>query len=94
VKVVKVIDVEDKSFKEVVVGDESGVVTARFLEDQLSLAKPGKSLRMQNARVAMFQGHIRMESDKWAKLAEYEEQSFTPDTKNDISETEYQLMDA
>jgi len=92
VKVVEIKDVEDKTFKEVVVGDDTGVVTARFLEDQLSFAKVGKSLRMQNARVAMFQGHIRVECDKWAKLADHEGQTFTVDIKNDISSTEFELV--
>jgi len=93
-KVHEVKDVEDKEFKEVVVGDESGIVTARFLRDQLQFAKVGKSLRLQNARVAMFQGHIRVECDKWAKLADYEEQTFTVNTKNDISATEFELVSA
>jgi len=92
VKVVEVKDIEDKAFKEVVVGDESGVITCRFLEDQLAFAKVGKSLRLQNARIAMFQGHIRVECDKWSKLADHEEQTFTVNTKNDVSATEFELV--
>jgi len=91
VKVQEVNNVEDKDFKEVVIGDETGVVTSRFLRDQLQFAKVGKSLRLQNARVAMFQGHLRVEVDKWGKLAEYDPQTFTVNTKNNVSSTEYEL---
>jgi len=93
VKVVKVNNVEDQSFKEVIVGDESGVVTARFLEGQLSFAKQGNSLRLQNARVGMFKGHIRVECDKWSKLDTHEKQTWDPLMSNDVSGTEYELRE-
>jgi len=92
VKVTEVKNVEDKDFKEVVVADETGCLTSRFLRDQLQFAKVGKTLRLQNARVGMFQGHIRVEVDKWGKLAEYEQQSWAANTKNDISATEFELV--
>jgi len=94
VKVTEVKDVEDKDFKEVAVGDDTGVVTCRFLQDQLKYAKVGSSLRLQNARVGMFQGHLRVECDKWAKLDNHEAQTFTVNTKNDVSSTEFELVTA
>lgn len=93
VKVVSVNNVDEQTFKEVVVGDESGVVTARFLEEQLKFAKAGNSLRLQNARVGMFRGHIRVECDKWSKLDDHEKQTWSPDTSNDVSATEYELRE-
>jgi len=91
-KVVAVKDVEDKTFKEVVVGDDTGIVTARFLEDQLQFCKVGNSLRLQNCRVSMFQGHIRVECDKWSKLDNHEPQSWQVNKNNDISSTEFELV--
>lgn len=92
VKVTDVKDVEDKDFKEVTVGDETGTVTCRFLVEQLKFAKVGNSLRLQNARVGMFQGHLRVECDKWSKLDNHEAQTFEVNTKNDVSGTEYELV--
>jgi len=91
-KVVEVRNVEDKTFKEVVVGDDTGVVTARFLEDQLKFCKVGASLRLQNCRVSMFQGHIRVECDKWSKLDTHEAQSWQVNKDLDISSTEFELV--
>jgi len=92
VEVVEVKNVEDKTFKEVVVGDDSGVLTARFMEDQLSYAKIGNTLRMQNCRVGVFQSHLRVECDKWSKLDNHEKQEWKTNTKNDVSATEYELV--
>jgi len=92
VKVKEVKAIDGKTFAEVVVGDESGIVTCRFYEDQLPLAKPGKTLRLQNAAVNMFQGHIRVVCDKWAKLAPHADLKGDIDTSNDISNTEYELI--
>eukprot|EP00397_Hematodinium_sp_SG-2012_P045867 GEMP01051653.1.p1 GENE.GEMP01051653.1~~GEMP01051653.1.p1 ORF type:complete len:127 (+),score=27.70 GEMP01051653.1:185-565(+) len=92
VKVIEVNPVEGKTFAEVVIGDESGLVTTRLQQDQLPMAKVGEFLRLQNVRVAMFQGHIRLEVDKWAKLAPHEKQDFTVDASMDVSKTEFELM--
>jgi len=92
VKVVAVNDVEDQAFKEVVVGDETGIITARFHPDQLSHAKPGNWLRMQNSRISMFKGHIRMEVDKWGKLDTHEKQDWEVNKSNDVSSTEFELV--
>jgi len=91
VKVKSVNPVEGKTFSEVVVGDDTGLVTARLYEEQIGLAKVGAFLRMQNCRVNMFQNHIRVECDKWAKMAEFESQDWTLNEKNDVSSVEYEL---
>eukprot|EP00397_Hematodinium_sp_SG-2012_P024567 GEMP01025594.1.p1 GENE.GEMP01025594.1~~GEMP01025594.1.p1 ORF type:complete len:127 (+),score=30.18 GEMP01025594.1:59-439(+) len=93
VKVMEVNPVEGKSFVEVVIGDDSAILTARFLEEQIPLAKVGEFIRMQNARVSMYQGHIRVECDKWSKLASHEKQDWAVNEKEDISKVEFELVD-
>lgn len=92
VKVVAVNDVDEQAFKEVVVGDDTGIITSRFHPDQLSHAKIGNWLRMQNARIGMFKGHIRVEVDKWGKLADHEKQDWEVNKSHDVSSTEFELV--
>eukprot|EP00397_Hematodinium_sp_SG-2012_P050489 GEMP01058711.1.p1 GENE.GEMP01058711.1~~GEMP01058711.1.p1 ORF type:complete len:129 (+),score=26.23 GEMP01058711.1:104-490(+) len=91
-QVIEVNPVEGKPFAEVVVADDTGRVTCRFREGQLPLAKVGAFIRLQNVRVSTFQEHIRLEIDKWAKLASHEKQEFTIDQKNDISRVVFRMM--
>merc|ERR1712166_925969 len=54
---------------EAVVGDESGVVTLLLrIDEQAGLCKDGASLRLQNARVVMVNGFIRVVVGKWGVL--------------------------
>lgn len=80
--------------KEVVCGDESGVVTVSFRGDEINdILEVGASLRMQNAHVRMIKGCIRLVADKWAafKVADVPH-TFEVSDKNDISATEYELV--
>eukprot|EP00933_Yihiella_yeosuensis_P081040 TRINITY_DN94576_c0_g1_i1.p1 TRINITY_DN94576_c0_g1~~TRINITY_DN94576_c0_g1_i1.p1 ORF type:complete len:863 (+),score=245.01 TRINITY_DN94576_c0_g1_i1:67-2655(+) len=78
---------------EAVCADESGQVTLSLRDAAVAaVCKPGASLRLQNAKVIMVKGFIRISVDKWAALKTADsELSFEPNTKNDISATEYEL---
>jgi len=96
VKVVKEAGISG-DFIEVVCGDGTGVVTFSIKEDQKSTFKVGETLRVQNAKVHMLKGYMRVSIDKWAKVAPAAED--TPGGKPDIdvkgdkdmSATEYEL---
>mmetsp|Transcript_13807 Transcript_13807/g.41204 ORF Transcript_13807/g.41204 Transcript_13807/m.41204 type:complete len:143 (-) Transcript_13807:95-523(-) len=82
--------------EEAVCGDETGVVTLSLRgEAQTSICKTGASLRVQNATVRMVKGHIRLVADKWAALKAADEAlTFEVKEDNDISATEYELVDS
>lgn len=78
---------------DVVVGDETGVVTVQFFQEQLPLAEVGTELELRNAEVRMRKGFIKLQVSKWGKIAKATEPSdFTPNSKKDVSATEYALV--
>lgn len=78
---------------EAVLGDDTGVVTFTLRSEELAgLCKAGSSLRVQNARVLMSGGHVRVIIDKWAVLkAADAAHDFEVKADKDISATEYEL---
>merc|ERR1712190_260993 len=78
---------------EVVAGDDSGIVKLLLRNsEQAELCKSGAGLRVQNARVVMVDGFIRLLIDKWAVLkADSESASMEVNSKNDVSAVEYEL---
>eukprot|EP00747_Dinoflagellata_sp_TGD_P194164 gnl/TRDRNA2_/TRDRNA2_61263_c0_seq1.p1 gnl/TRDRNA2_/TRDRNA2_61263_c0~~gnl/TRDRNA2_/TRDRNA2_61263_c0_seq1.p1 ORF type:complete len:139 (-),score=45.07 gnl/TRDRNA2_/TRDRNA2_61263_c0_seq1:52-468(-) len=96
VKVVKVSEVQ-AGLSEVQCGDDTGMVTFRIRGDQIALCKEGETMRVQNAKVSMHKGFIRIEIDKFAvfKPAEEGTPGGKPEievkTSNDISKVEYEL---
>eukprot|EP00932_Pfiesteria_piscicida_P003177 SRR837773.1309.p1 GENE.SRR837773.1309~~SRR837773.1309.p1 ORF type:complete len:373 (-),score=171.27 SRR837773.1309:63-1181(-) len=77
---------------EVVVGDESGLVTLRVPQDRIDVCKVGTSLRIQNAHVAMVKGFIRLVVDKWAALKPAEAANEVKEVgTKDVSALEYEL---
>jgi len=100
VKVVKAGEVRD-SYSEFVVGDKSGVVTFSATEAQKDHFKDGAVLRLQNTKVIMVKGFIRVVADKWAVVAPAAEDApgGAPEIEEvnsdkDISAVEYQLEQA
>ena len=78
---------------DVVAGDDSGIVKPFIRNsEQAELCKNGAGLRVQNARVGMGDGFIRMLIDKWAVLkADSESASLEVNLKNDVSSEGYEL---
>lgn len=81
---------------EVVVGDDTGIVTLSVRGDRAKICEVGKVVRIQNAHVSMIRGFIRLTIDKWAamKLADGEDESevTTVDESKDVSAVEYVLQ--
>lgn len=94
VKVVSVKEVPGANpMAEVVLGDASGTVTFIARGDHLDLLKEGVSCVMRNSSVRMFNGHIRLQVDRWGKVEASEDFDFEVDTSKDMSSTEYELVE-
>lgn len=93
-KVVKLPDeVASDGYHDVVCGDASGVVTCHLTPQQFLPCEAGSYIRVQNARVRMKGGHIRVEVDKWGKVSQADSptETFEVNLQNDISAVEYEL---
>merc|ERR1712203_843481 len=86
-KAVKCDETEAGKAWEAVLGDGTGVVAFSLRSaEHAALCKPGSSVRVQNARVLMIKGHIRVIVDKWAVLLAADEPAdFEAKTDKDIS---------
>jgi len=78
---------------EAVLGDDTGVVTFSLRSaDHAAACGAGSSVRVQNARVVMVGGYIRVVIDKWAVLKPADEPvDVTPKADKDLSAVEYEL---
>lgn len=93
-KVVKLPEVLDgEEIHEVVCGDDTGLVTLRLQPAQFLPCEVGQYVRVQNGRVRMVKGFIRVEIDKWGKVYEVldTEEHFEVNTTKDISAVEYEM---
>eukprot|EP00929_Paragymnodinium_shiwhaense_P013240 TRINITY_DN121107_c0_g1_i1.p1 TRINITY_DN121107_c0_g1~~TRINITY_DN121107_c0_g1_i1.p1 ORF type:complete len:476 (+),score=178.16 TRINITY_DN121107_c0_g1_i1:85-1512(+) len=96
VKVVKVGE-EKNGSTEVVVGDETGIITFLAKGDQAKMFKDDAIMRVQNGRCIMVGGFMRLIVDKWGALAPAaaDAPGGCPEIKEigtkDISATEYEL---
>eukprot|EP00931_Biecheleriopsis_adriatica_P004489 TRINITY_DN106147_c0_g1_i1.p1 TRINITY_DN106147_c0_g1~~TRINITY_DN106147_c0_g1_i1.p1 ORF type:complete len:654 (+),score=142.53 TRINITY_DN106147_c0_g1_i1:55-1962(+) len=92
-KVVKLPEVvQGESYHDVVCGDDSGIVTLHLTPEQFLPCEVGKFVRIQNAKVRMKKGFIRIEVDKWGKVAmEDPPAPFEAKLSNDVSAVEYEL---
>merc|ERR1711920_411816 len=78
---------------EVVVGDSTGIVTMRLLDDEVAVATDGAIVEVRNASVRMFKGHVRLQVGKWGKVSKHEgDKEVEPKKDNDVSAMEYELV--
>lgn len=94
VKCVKCEEVEGGSTKSwrAVLGDDTGVATFSLRDAaHAALCKEGSSLRVQNARTIMMQGHIYVIVDKFGVLKAADEAVQGDVGSKDVSATEYEL---
>lgn len=93
-KTVKCDETEPGRAWDAVLGDDTGVVTfsLRSAEHAELCKAAGRSVRVQNARVVMAKGFIRVVVDKWAVMKPADAAAeFEPKSDKDISATEYEL---
>mmetsp|Transcript_14571 Transcript_14571/g.34655 ORF Transcript_14571/g.34655 Transcript_14571/m.34655 type:complete len:501 (-) Transcript_14571:64-1566(-) len=81
---------------EVVVGDDSGLVTVRLNGEEIkALGAVGDVVEIRNGAVKMTKGFIRLIVGKWGKVAKHDgDTTVTPNQSRDISSTEYELVAA
>lgn len=93
VKVVSSKAVEEAAdLHEVVVGDDTAVVTLRARGEQVATCAVGKILRIQNGRIVMVKGHMRLDVDKWGVVKPApDHEDMDPKISKDLSATEYEL---
>ena len=92
--VAKCVSVSDavNCISDVVIGDDTGIVTLRLR--MTDACKPGSTLVLRNSRVSMLKGRLRLEVDKWGKIHAAETPAlFTVNCSKDISAVEYELVD-
>jgi adenosine kinase len=78
-------------FTEYVIGDKTGVVTFSARSDQKDLFTVGSVLRIQNAKVVMVKGFVRVVVDKWGCVKPDDKEIETVKEDKDVSSTEYEL---
>jgi len=96
VKVVKVLPAEGTNgATEVVLGDATGVLTMLARGEQVATCEPGKILRIQNARVVMVKGFMRLDVNKWGVVKPAPDHGdFEPKVSKDMSAVEYELTES
>jgi len=91
-KCVKCESIGDSTW-EAVCGDDTGIVTFSLRnQEHVDVCKAGASVRVQNAKVIMAKGFVRIIVDKWAVMKAADEAcTFEVLASNDLSATEYEL---
>ena len=76
------------------VGDASGVILfSAKNKQQVETMKVGKMVRVQNGKIDMIRGTMRLTVDQWGLLKEETEgDSVEPDGDNNLSLVEYELV--
>ena len=79
---------------ECTVGDASGVILfSAKNKQQVETMKVGKMVRVQNRKIDMIRGTMRLTVDQWGLLKEETEgDSVEPDGDNNLSLVEYELV--
>jgi hypothetical protein len=79
---------------ECTVGDASGVILfSAKNKQQVETMKVGKMVRVQNGKIDMIRGTMRLTVDQWGLLKEETEgDSVEPDGDNNLSLVEYELV--
>jgi len=81
--------------RDVVVGDDSALVTLGLVGSELDGVAVGKVIEVRNAQVRMVKNFIRVTVGKWGKVSKHEgEATITPNAKKDVSATEYEQVAA
>ena len=67
----------------------------RMCTEQIAVCQPGQSITIRNAKIEMYKGHMRLVVDIWGVIEPSEKQlDEQPDTSNNLSSIEYELVDA
>jgi len=97
VKVVKHLEEEETKqgtkILEVVLGDATGLVTARLVAEEIPAAVVGDVVEVRNSSVTMKKGFVRLQIGKWGKISKHTgDTTIEPKEDKDMSATEYELV--
>ena len=81
-------DGSSHKFVEVVVGDETGTVIMTMWDDDIGKMEEGKTYKLENGYTTLFRSSIRLNSGKYGKIEEVEEE-IEVNTDNNMSEKEF-----
>eukprot|EP00197_Chlamydomonas_leiostraca_P014596 CAMPEP_0202863910 /NCGR_PEP_ID=MMETSP1391-20130828/4355_1 /ASSEMBLY_ACC=CAM_ASM_000867 /TAXON_ID=1034604 /ORGANISM="Chlamydomonas leiostraca, Strain SAG 11-49" /LENGTH=124 /DNA_ID=CAMNT_0049543595 /DNA_START=87 /DNA_END=461 /DNA_ORIENTATION=+ len=85
-------DGASSKISECIVGDASGTVVFKARNDQAEKAQPGTYLKLSGAKVDMYRGSMRLEIDATGSVEVEEGASFQPNTDNNVSLIEFELV--
>lgn len=60
--------------------------------EQLAILQPDQWVTIRNAHIDMFKAHMRLSVDRWALIEAAQPQKENVKTDNNMSETEYELV--
>ncbi len=81
---------ESRKLTEVVIGDETGLITLTLWGDQSNDISQGDTLYIDNGYVTLVRGHMRLNVGKYGSIKKSEEKLETVNTENDLSAQEHQ----
>eukprot|EP00658_Telonema_sp_P-2_P028444 TRINITY_DN21790_c0_g1_i1.p1 TRINITY_DN21790_c0_g1~~TRINITY_DN21790_c0_g1_i1.p1 ORF type:complete len:158 (+),score=42.22 TRINITY_DN21790_c0_g1_i1:190-663(+) len=82
---------------EAVVGDETGVITLSATNDQIELLIPGQALLLQDFKISLFKGCMRLGVDEWGSMELFSKKLFdrdppmAVDLENDRSAIQFEV---
>jgi len=92
-----VVETKAGKFWEMLCGDATGTIVVSLREDQKDCATNGAVIAIRNAATKMVTNHVRVAIDKWGKV-EASTETFEGEVdmakENNMSETEYELVDS
>ena len=77
---------------EVVVGDQFGCAVFFAKNEQVDLLKEGSVVTVRNCHANVQGEHLRLEVDRWGKIEASKEKIDSVNTKNNLSDIEYELV--
>lgn len=78
-----------------VVGDDKGCVKLTAKDAHIDIVNEGDTITLMNAHVRVNQNYLKIELDKWSlvkKAKEEDELTCEVNTKNNVSDVEYELV--
>ena len=81
---------ESKHVTEVVVGDETGVITMSLWEDQVNLVEEGETIYVDNGYISLVRGHMRLNVGKYGNIKKSDEVIEEVNEELDMSAEEHE----
>jgi replication factor A1 len=81
---------ETKKLTEIVLGDETGLVTMTLWGDQVGSVAPSDVVAIDNGYISLVRGHLRLNIGKYGNIKKSEETIGTINNENDMSAQEHE----